>query len=220
MKLFRYLIAVIMLGLILGTTGIAEANYRGPFKGKVVDADTGEPMAGVVVFIVWRVHHMWSMSSFFDTADVLTDENGKFDIPSKWSWNPLRTLTLNSNVTVFKGGYGSVGIWWGNFVDGQAILDSLTPSDRVNPEIVCRKAYGKASFVLGCESRSRPDQPASEARLIDGVPTFLLKRMTSYEDWRQSRDLPFTGDVPDEKWQVLREEIRRDEAQSKELPRK
>ena len=56
----------------------------GPFRGQVVDAETGAPIAGAHVMVSWErdnpnpVH--WTQS-FYDAQEAVTDADGRFEIP-------------------------------------------------------------------------------------------------------------------------------------------
>ncbi|MBI3637206.1 MAG: hypothetical protein HY216_13515 [Candidatus Rokubacteria bacterium] len=58
----------------------------GPYSGRVVDAETKQPLAGAVVLAIWMKHvpvgaHM--PESFVDAVEVVTDANGEFTISAK-----------------------------------------------------------------------------------------------------------------------------------------
>jgi hypothetical protein len=107
-------VVALMLILIfpLGWTD-AEAGYRGPFEGWIVDAETKEPIEGVVVFVDWVQAHMDSGRTDVDVAETLTDAEGYFIIPTWWSFNPWKNFTTEGLVTIFKSGYEPIlgGPW-------------------------------------------------------------------------------------------------------------
>jgi hypothetical protein len=88
--------------------GWAEAG--GPWKGQVLDAETGQPLSGAVVLAAfWKrspgaVHER---RDFYEAMEVVTDDEGRFVIP------PVKTFTLTPftriqgpDIKIFKGGYG------------------------------------------------------------------------------------------------------------------
>lgn len=97
----------------------AEAGYRGPFEGWIVDADTKEPVEGVVVFVEWvQAHLMDSGGIYVDAAETQTDAEGYFAIPSWWSFNPLKNFLTAGLVTIFKSGYQPIaGGYWDRFLE-------------------------------------------------------------------------------------------------------
>ena len=56
----------------------------GPFRGQIVDAETGAPIAGAHFMVMWErdnpnpVH--WTQS-FYDAQETVTDADGRFEIP-------------------------------------------------------------------------------------------------------------------------------------------
>ena len=98
----RKALAAVVLGLLCGFgTGTAHAWY----EGQIVDAETKEPIAGVVVFMNWQQAIFSHGHKFRDAFETLTDQEGRFSLPRYWSWNPWRLLTTESFVTIFKSGY-------------------------------------------------------------------------------------------------------------------
>ncbi len=107
--LLRILLAAI-LALIFAASAITHK--YGPFSGRVVDVDTGEPIEGAVVLLCFDTK-MYTpggpVSYFADALEVLTDAKGEFFLPAHritlfrfphyWDtrWSAL----------VFKPGYGS-----------------------------------------------------------------------------------------------------------------
>lgn len=86
------------------------AYHKPAFKGKVIDAETKEPIEGAVVVAVYTKTSMGIAESYSVTINVreaLTDKNGEFYIPSyatiiqPLSWEDKATFII------FKPGYGS-----------------------------------------------------------------------------------------------------------------
>ena len=133
----RFAIALLVVVAVTGVswTGLvhdAHAGYRGPFQGRVVDAETKEPIEGAVVFVEWQILHMWAGETFYDSAEVLTDANGAFSIASNWSWNPWTNVRMDSLFVIFKRGYGSVHRHWWPIKEAERILKNLPPDTREN----------------------------------------------------------------------------------------
>lgn len=80
-----------------------------PFSGKVIDADTKEPIAGAVVLAVYYFTSYTvagSNSYVEDGQETLTDENGEFKLPRARRWFVLRRGYPEGALTIFKPGYG------------------------------------------------------------------------------------------------------------------
>lgn len=107
--------------LIFLLSGCAIAKKFGPYMGRVIDAETGEPIEGAIVFIKimtvtpnvggWQYH-------FANAKEVLTDSNGEFSIellggPLK----PLHSWWPYPSFSIFKPGYGVFPNYPGTSVD-------------------------------------------------------------------------------------------------------
>lgn len=108
-------LSILLLAVFFGNAfllpdaqGFESSNYRGPFKGRVLDQDTKEPIEGAVVHVDWYMNHLFSRPTFFDAKEVLTDKNGNFYIPANWSLFPWRNKLISSNCMIFKVNYGYV----------------------------------------------------------------------------------------------------------------
>jgi len=109
----RVFIAVVVNILILLATFTCAygIRYDGPYSGRVIDADTGAPVEGVVVLGVWNTEQITpggAVHNFHDARETVTDKNGEFEIPGMG-------LKILSNVTpmdvlIFKAGYEHIGM--------------------------------------------------------------------------------------------------------------
>lgn len=78
----------------------------GPYRGRIIDADTREPIEGVVVLGVWYKEYAGAggaIHKFYDARETVTNNNGEFSIPGMG-------LMIISNViparfSIFKAGY-------------------------------------------------------------------------------------------------------------------
>ena len=101
------LCAAVLLGL---ATAAPAAHAAGPWRGQIVDAETGQPLEGVVVVAAWEailpglIHERYE---FHDVDEVVTDADGRFLLPER-SLTPLNPFGRidGPQLTIFKGGYG------------------------------------------------------------------------------------------------------------------
>ena len=91
---------------------LSSCTYHKPeYRGKVIDIETGAPIEGVVVAVIYTktVYAVAdTLTSFVKATEVLTDKNGIFVIPSYTTIIP--PLTWDGDPTSFifyKPGYGS-----------------------------------------------------------------------------------------------------------------
>ncbi len=105
--LLRYLSILICIFV----AGCAITHKYGPYYGKVVDLETGEPIEGAVVLVVFYTESpgpAGSISYFADAVEVVTDKNGEFRIPATrvLAGRFLQVWDPYGYVTIFKPGYG------------------------------------------------------------------------------------------------------------------
>jgi hypothetical protein len=113
------MVLLVFLLLSFHSASAAIFRYDGPYEGKVVDADTGEPIEGAVVLGVWyRIHPNvagWN-SEFYDAVETLTDKNGEFYIKGL---GPLLMSNIDDmNMVIFKVGYEHLSTSWGSLKEG------------------------------------------------------------------------------------------------------
>jgi hypothetical protein len=120
----RFIIAV--LTLLMVTAGCA-----GPWKGKILDVETKEPLEGTVVLAVWqRVYRTPAGNNayFYEAKETVTDKAGEFEIPSYTPINllPLISFMRGPEFTIFKQGYGSLnGLELGGYLTGEISDDQV-----------------------------------------------------------------------------------------------
>jgi len=105
-------VAILSILVVLATLTCAYGiRYDGPYSGRVIDADTGAPVEGVVVLGVWNTEQITpggAVHNFHDARETVTDKNGDFEIPGMG-------LKILGNVTpmdvlIFKAGYEHIGM--------------------------------------------------------------------------------------------------------------
>lgn len=165
-------ITVFLIAILCFNCSYALA--AGPWKGKVIDAETKEPIEGAVVLAVWDRNYRTptgGSSYFYEAKEVLTDKEGRFEIPS---YTPINLLPLISYIegpffTIFKPGYGSLpmGLW--NFFTG-AVVESK--------EI---ELYGKRYRLATGLIELPPLKTREERRMVGASP------MGDKKDWKKQK---------------------------------
>jgi hypothetical protein len=105
-------VVLLLLNLAFAEPALGSGRFRidPDIVGKIVDLDTGQPLAGVVVMAVWTTDVFRLViepkTEYYDYFETLTGENGGFKIPGKGM-----TLFKKINppkVLIFKSGYGAM----------------------------------------------------------------------------------------------------------------
>lgn len=138
----------------------------GPFRGQVVDAETGRPIAGAHVMVSWErdnpnpVH--WTQS-FYDAQETVTDNNGRFEIPRER--RVMTVLVSEPRFGVFAPGY----LWWKDEVvppNGRRFVDPTTVTmqpGKTREERCKYEPHGLGAFV------SRKEAPRFAAAVDDYI---------------------------------------------------
>jgi hypothetical protein len=97
--------------MLLWEVGAAGSLRAETYRGKVVDADTGEPLEGAVFVVVWYKKPLITMdgpTDFHDAKEVLTDAKGEFSLDGSPAidWNPFTSVSKSPAIAIFKPGYG------------------------------------------------------------------------------------------------------------------
>ena len=102
-------VALVFQLLILFGFGWASYSWAKMYHGQVVDEETGKPLEGAVVVVVWHKKPIVSMDApeyFHDAKETLTDGEGKFTLNASPAidWNPF-TMIKEPNIVIFQPGY-------------------------------------------------------------------------------------------------------------------
>jgi hypothetical protein len=97
--------------LLFLTQGCAIYHHYGEFTGKVIDAETKEPLEGVAVLAIYNTEQYGlagSISYYVDAQEMVTDKNGEFRIPplNAVAFRPLSSFEPYVWFRIFKPGYG------------------------------------------------------------------------------------------------------------------
>jgi hypothetical protein len=103
--LIRGVAAALLVALLAGSAGAA-----GPWKGKVVEQETGQPIAGAIVLAIWTLRSWGEIhpgEEFHSAFETESDANGRFIIPEH-SAAPAKPLSgiRGPEIVIFKGGFG------------------------------------------------------------------------------------------------------------------
>ncbi len=85
----RGLTLAIAFMALASLAGCTITNSFGPYHGKVVDAETDQPIEGAAILIVFYTEAYTPAgfkSRFVDAVEAMTDSNGDFEVPALRAW--------------------------------------------------------------------------------------------------------------------------------------
>ena len=105
-------VLVLLLALVMVTSGCTITHKFGPFSGKVVEAESGKPIEGAVVLIAFYTEGFsvgGAVYRFADAVETLTDARGEFHFPPKrvTLYRSMSIWDNECNISIFKPGYGA-----------------------------------------------------------------------------------------------------------------
>jgi hypothetical protein len=127
-----------VLALLIATVCFpAMSESAGPWKGQVVDKDTGKPLEGAVVLARWEKRYTSFVgemggNEYYDSEEVVTDTEGRFVIQARQTWtlNPLSEI-YGPEFFIFKSGYGR---WQFRDFDSWGLKDAIVSAERTRAE--------------------------------------------------------------------------------------
>jgi hypothetical protein len=88
----------------------------GPYSGKVIDSQTGDPIQGASVFFFWEKQVLAPIHSYSEVIEakrVFTEKNGNYRIPQIFPNLGLMAMLESTTVIIYQPGYQAhiVRIW-------------------------------------------------------------------------------------------------------------
>jgi hypothetical protein len=79
--------------------------HKPEYKGRVIDAETKEPIEGAVVAVYYMKDNLGGVSYIIHTKEALTDQNGEFVIPSYTTLIAPYSIEYDAKFIIYKPGY-------------------------------------------------------------------------------------------------------------------
>jgi hypothetical protein len=114
--------------LLIAAAGVAAWLLQldpvaGPWRAQIVDAETGQPLEGVIVVVHWALRTLgWPHAGyeFYDAEEIVSDADGRIVVTARrFPRGPFRFVTT-TDVKIFKPGYG---IWRFRDHEGWSVKD-------------------------------------------------------------------------------------------------
>jgi len=167
MKVTRLLFVFGVLIFLFNSSCSYAIRYDGTYSGKVVEADTGKPIEGVIVLGTWyAVAHTVAggVHSYYDAQETATNKNGEFSIPGMG-------LRIMSNlepmdILIFKSGYEPLGSMQWKSLKVDILVSKKIKWAGDKPIIPLKKLAMEERKKLG--PPSRPSIPIEKMKLLTG----------------------------------------------------
>lgn len=120
-------IAVGIIFVILMISGCAYGiRYDGPYSGRIIDAETGQPIEGAVVLGVWYreiVTPGGATHNFYDAKETVTDKNGEFTIAGQGLL--VLSNVIPMDVLIFKAEYEYLESPWESLKKSEYLIQKM-----------------------------------------------------------------------------------------------
>jgi len=104
----RLFVSAVFAAVVTGGCGGHLIYSSGPLRGRVVDADTGQPLAGAAVVAAWFLEQPTAVhgtATAYDVVEVLTDDKGEFVVPHQTHVTLVGSVN-EPRITIYMPGYG------------------------------------------------------------------------------------------------------------------
>jgi hypothetical protein len=104
----RLFVSVLFAAIVTVGCGGHLIYPSGPLRGRVVDADTGQPLVGAAVVAAWFLEHPMAVhgtANAYDVVEVLTDDKGEFVVPHQTHVTLVGSVN-EPRITIYMPGYG------------------------------------------------------------------------------------------------------------------
>jgi hypothetical protein len=118
----RLLAGVLFVTVVTGGCGGHLVYPSGSLRGRVVDADTGQPLVGAAVVAAWFLEQPMAVhgtSTAYDVVEVLTNDKGEFVVPHQTHVTLVGSVN-EPRVTIYMPGYGPYP-WFQRAPTGEAM---------------------------------------------------------------------------------------------------
>jgi hypothetical protein len=122
----------------------------GPFSGRVVDASTGQPLAGAAIVAVWRQEGPGAghpTERLHDAVEVVADADGYFTLPRKTHFTTVGAIT-DPYIVVYSPGYKDELLQGRRFREGDSKDRPLTVA-LTKPEAKDRRRFADIPPQVG-----------------------------------------------------------------------
>lgn len=209
MKYITIFFVLVVAFILFSTLSMAA----GPWKGRIIDIETKEPLENAVVLAVWQRAYRTPAGDntyFYEAKEVLTDKEGRFEIPAYTSINllPIISYIREPEFTIFKPQYGIFPEYYELVVvpvKNVNVVKSIKWKDSQNVESI-EQGVEKEGIMFDRRSFFAKIAPDLYRTKFGGQVPFIP--LENAEDKVRRLDIPFKyefGEDLDNIWRVSRD---------------
>jgi hypothetical protein len=160
------------------SAGCAITHKYGPYYGKVVDAETKDPIEGAAVLVVFYTEEYGpagAITRYADAVETVTDKKGEFKIPAHrvTTFRPLQGWNRYGYFTIFKPGHGCYPIH--KDVKPMFVPNGTLPeSQYVNIELPRLKTREERLRNIDCFPVGMPDEKMTKLIEVNNIESISL----------------------------------------------
>lgn len=176
--------AVLVAALTLvGVTAPTHGEAAGPWKAQIVDAESGQPLQGVVVLAYWIRSYAslggWAGGEYYASEEVVTGSDGRFVIGARWAYTiPLVAKVSGPEFVIFKGGYGQ---WrfrgaegrfepgMGRFEKGEEVVIEMPPLKTREERLKFHRRFSRPTYLVPFDHMTRLTEAYEEDLALLGL---------------------------------------------------
>lgn len=181
---FSILLMMICLILIfLKSESFAWLIFHKPeYKGKIIDAETQEPIEGVVVVTLYNTRSIiggpgGQVYDRIHLKEVMTDKNGEFQIPSYTTMMGPNSKERHTDFIIYKPGYAS-------YPNYQSMI---VPFNLCGPEYLFTKEVGSTGIIK---------KKTKSVSIIYGIAE--MSKLSTWEERLMAKPARPTDSTPEE----------------------
>ena len=172
------LMMTLIVVIVVVLTPPAAGRTEGPLTAQIVDAETGKPIAGVVVVALYQKKTPGGVhpnTDFYDVDETVTDADGRFSFPAR----ELPTSTplvhvIGPEMIIFKAGYAG---WRFQGVDSRQHVDPGVRDAAVAEGWRKFKTTGVVIEITPVTTRDERSLARSHARRFPPIPEDRAPRL-------------------------------------------
>ena len=112
-----FAVFLILLASLVSTGPVQPLSAADLYHGQVVDEETGQPLVGAVITVIWSkapLVHLASPRYFQSAQETVTDSQGKFEllVSPGVDWNPFTFVINEPEIVIYQPGYEPVYYAW------------------------------------------------------------------------------------------------------------